>query len=138
LSTDPALGDEPLVRLGMVMFHMGRLEESTRILAQGAARSMDPFMAYLAHLVCGLAWDALRQPERAIRQYEAAYDVIPGAASAGTALGAAMFVAGLPHTERVFEQVLTGDIVDPWREYCFGDLRLWPTYVELLRAQLPR
>jgi tetratricopeptide (TPR) repeat protein len=138
LSDDQRIGPEARLRLGILLFHLNRLDESTRQL-QLAARSDDPFVTFLAELSRGLLAQSAGRARTAETSLRTAVEMLPTAQSGLIALAAHLFRAGARDEAAALMERLntTTEAPDPWREYSFGDLRFWRKYQEQLREMLP-
>jgi tetratricopeptide (TPR) repeat protein len=138
LADDQRIGPEARLRLGILLFHLNRLDDSARHLQLAAARSDDWFVQYLAQLSRGLLAQTAGQEKDAETGLRAAVDLSPTAQSGLIALAAHLFRSGAHEEASALMERLntTTDAPDPWREYSFGDLRFWPTYQDQLREML--
>ena len=138
LSRDERVGEEAHLRLGILAFHLGRVDESAVYLQAAAGPAGDVFVRHLAHLTRGLMLDAAGQETQAESALRAAVEVSPNAQSGVMALAARLFRSGQREEAAVLMDRLatTTEASDPWREYSFGDLRFWPKYQAELRQML--
>jgi tetratricopeptide (TPR) repeat protein len=120
---------EAQLRIGIVRY---QLQEAAKSLAalEMAARSVDPFVAYLAHLSAGRVHESLDRRGDAIVSYRAAVGIRPGAHSGAVSLASLLFLTGARDEAAAIMDATAGTPagVDPWRLYGSGDLRFWPSY----------
>jgi tetratricopeptide (TPR) repeat protein len=128
---------EAQLRLGIVRYQLREPAKSLEAL-EAAARSVDPFVAYLAHLSAGRVHESLDRREDAIASYRAVVRLIPRAHSGAVSLANLLFLTGARDEAAAVMDTTTGTPagVDPWRLYASGDLRFWPAYRSRLQTLL--
>lgn len=141
LTARPSLAAEAHVRLALVMFRLAEQDEALRHLARARELAREPFVVYLAHLFTGAIRERQGRDVEAIDAYRAALTGFPRAQSATSLLASRLFNLG----NQAEAAALVNDFFtapdpapDPWRLYRLGDMRLLPTYLEQLRAEISR
>lgn len=141
LATDPEVGGEASLRLGIVLLRSGRSSEAMPSLALALRTSRETRLKYLAQMFTGQVFETWKQADKAEEAYRAALEILPNAQSAAFPLaailaekghraeGAALIAAAVSANPRP---------VDPWREYGNGDERFWPTLISQLRKEIER
>lgn len=132
-----AVHAEAQLRLGIVRYQLNEPAKSLDALRL-AARSVDPFVAYLAHLSTGRVYESLDRRQDAIASYRAAVRIRPEAHSGAVSLASLLFLTGVRDEGAAIMDATTGTPagVDPWRLYGSGDLRFWPGYRARLHTLL--
>ena len=128
---------EAQLRLGIVRYQLKEPAKSLAALAV-AARAVDPFLAYLAHLFRGRVYESVDRRAEAIASYRAAVGVRPGAHSGAVSLASLLFQTGAREEAAAVMDATTGVPAgaDPWRLYGSGDLRFWQSYRARLHSLL--
>jgi tetratricopeptide (TPR) repeat protein len=125
VSNDPDLA-LARVRLGRVLWQLGRSKEAGEALESALARALDPRDLYLAHLFLGRIHEDAHRVDQAIAQYRRAVDLDPGAQSAAVALSHALQLVGDRDAAR---RALARGLVpreaprDPYWDYLVSDAR---------------
>jgi hypothetical protein len=137
LADAPGVGAEVRLRRGILQFHRANLAESLRDLS-ASSDAPDPFVAYLANLYTGLAFDGLDRRSEAVDAYRAALQTIPNARSGVLALAADLFLLERrTEASALLETAFAAPApIDPWRQFSLGDYRFWPAYLARLREAL--
>jgi hypothetical protein len=133
LATEPAIEHEVVLRRGVLRFMTGAPDAVPDL--QHAAASDEPFVRYLAHLMLGVFYERTGESRSAIGSYSLAERAIPGTA-ASMALASLLFREGqTDEAARVADEWARRPRVDdPWRQYEFGDYRLVPDVLSVLRS----
>jgi hypothetical protein len=131
----PEVGTEAALRAGYLRLTLHQPGAALADFA-AAARSDDPFVAYLGRFLAGRAVQTLGNRTEAARLYHLALDVLPGTPSASIALAALRFTDG--ETDEAFEvldagMAPAGRTDDPWHLFGYGDLRKLPGLMADLR-----
>jgi len=138
LADDPTVGAEVQAHIGLIQFHQNRLTESLANLTAAARKATDPFVANLAGLMAGLAYESQGRPDEARSAYEGAVVAIPTAKTSALALAASWFLEGRREDasallDRAFDK--EPGTLDPWQH--LGDmLRFVPAWMAELHAQV--
>jgi tetratricopeptide (TPR) repeat protein len=125
ISNDPDLALARL-RLGRVLWQLGRSKEAGAALESAVARTLDPRDLYLAHLFLGRIHEDAHRLDQAIAQYRRAVDLDPGAQSAAVALSHALQLAGeMDAARRALARGLVAREAprDPYWDYLVSDAR---------------
>ena len=133
LVREPAIEYEVVLRRGVLRFMTGAPDAAPDF--QHAAGSDEPFVRYLAHLMLGIVYERSGEPRSAIGAYSLAVRATPGTA-ASMALASLLFREGqTDEAARVADEWARGPrIDDPWRQFEFGDYRLVPEVLSVLRS----
>ena len=133
LAREPAIEHEILLRRGVLRFMTGAPDAAPDL--QQAAGSDEPFVRYLAYLMLGIVYERTGESRSAIGAYSLAVRATPGTA-ASMALASLLFREGQPDdAARVADEwARRPRIEDPWRQYEFGDYRLVPEVLSVLRS----
>jgi tetratricopeptide (TPR) repeat protein len=141
LLTDPAVGSEAAMRLGVLRLRSGAVDAAIDLFNRSDDRTRDPYVLYLARYFKGQALERKKQEADAEHAYRSALSVVPQAQSASIALGALLFRRDARlEASGVVEANLSArpQPVDPWRTYADADDRFWPDLVNRLRAEIHR
>jgi tetratricopeptide (TPR) repeat protein len=141
LTHEPSVAAEAWVRTGLLQFAAGDHTAAVRAYDSALAVGTGPSMKYVAQFSAGRAFEALGQPEDAIRSYTRALEVIPDAESATVALASLQFSrdereAAVARLDRTFGPRTTN--TDPGRMIGYGSFIRWPELQAAMRAELPR
>jgi len=124
LATDPAVGSEATLRIGLVEYLAGRSANGLARFTSVAGSATDPYLVNLARMMEGLAHEAAGNQLGAIESYRAALEIRP-TISAALILSTAMFLEG----DRVgaVANLTRGDLsasraINPWHDPV-GDAR---------------
>ena len=129
------------IRLGRVLWRLGRRQEAQAALEQAVAGPADPTLLYLAHLFLGRVHEDSGRLEPALRHYRLALGLDPKAQTAAIALSHALRLAGEAEESR---QVLLMALAvaglrarDAYWDYLVGDaLRVEDEFAALRRESL--
>jgi tetratricopeptide (TPR) repeat protein len=136
----PEVSGEAWIRSGHVYFTVGSFKAALSAFEAGADRAPEPEMKFIAMLGAGRALEALARPDEAMKQYQRALDLIPGAESATVALASLEFMrderdAALRILDRAFASAQT--TTDPGRMTGYGSYIRWPEVKAAMRKALP-
>jgi tetratricopeptide (TPR) repeat protein len=141
LQSDPQVGAEATMRLGVLQLRQGRFKEAMDALGRAERLTRDPDLTYLIHYNLGQALLRQRQGSAAIAEFRRALAARPGAQSATMILANLLFEAGQRgDAQQVVQAMLPagGSPVDPHIEDGHGDDRFWPDLIARLRKEIRR
>lgn len=128
---------DALVRGGVIEFRLGRDEAALAKLTSVDAATDDAALRYLSRFFQGKVLEHLVRPGDAESKYRSALEIEPRAGSASISLGTLLFLGSdRGEASRMIQDTLSGIAPDPWREYAWGDWRLWPALIARLREEL--
>ena len=135
LADDDAVGGEALMRLGVMQYRAGRIDEALKSFDRAEEVSRDPYVLYVAAFIRGRIAETQRKVAQARDAYTRSVTAYPHGQSATLALAGVLFQQG----NRAESQALTGAMFaanplppDPWRQYVHADDRFWPVLVAKL------
>jgi hypothetical protein len=133
LAHDPAIEYEVILRRGVLRFMSGAPDAAPDF--QHAAQSEEPFVRYLAHLMLGISYERTGELPSAIGAYSLAVRAVP-ATAASMALASLLFREGrTDEASQVAEDwARRTPAEDPWRQFQYGDYRLVPEVLGVLRS----
>lgn len=138
----PAVAFEAGLRRAFIDLRTGRLESAVaRFDALGEPPAGDVILRFWWRLLKGRALEQADRLPEAIGLFEQALADVPGAASARSALIAALARARrLADASRVAAQGLAmpRQAIDPWLLYLIPEMRFWPAAEQALRAAVSR
>ena len=136
---NPEVGAEALLRIGIAQIALEDFGTSVATLRRVQQMDAAPVIRYLSHFEAGRAFERLKNPDEAMREYAKALDVLPGAESASIALASLQFVSD-DHDAALgrLTEAKTGreDQADPGRLTGYGSFIHWPALVKAMRAEL--
>ena len=139
LYSDPVVGGEAMMRMGVMLVQMGRREDALKYFDRAELLTRDRYVIYLVKYFRGRIAESERRNDDAVDAYRAAVAAWPGAQSATLSLASLLFQNG----RRAEAQELAASMleanprpVDPWREYVHADNRFWPLLIGKLRAEI--
>jgi tetratricopeptide (TPR) repeat protein len=140
LTSKPEVAAESWVRIGMVRYSLADHSGALRAFETAQPIATEPAMKYLAHFNAARALEGLSRPEDAIREYQNALAVVPGAESATVALASLQFMRDDRDTavtliDRVFNRPPSPP--DPGRLIGYGSFMRWPELRAAMRNALP-
>lgn len=133
----PALAVECHVRAGLAYWRLHQFDTAAAQFRRvtGGDREWRSLAAFMRGDLAERASDR----EAAIGFYRDALAADPASRSAGSRLGALLFLSGeRAEADGVMTRLLQAPPHDPWREVAYGDFRHWPEYRDALRAETPR
>ena len=133
------VGAEALVRIGIAQIAMRDFGTSVATLRRAQPMEAPPVIRYLSHFEAGRAFEGLKNPDEAMREYAKALDVVPGAESASIALASLQFVSDDRDAALArLADAKTGrdDQTDPGRLTGYGSFMHWPALLKAMRAEL--
>jgi len=138
---DPTIGDEALFRIGQMQLSLGLNSEARVSFEQAGRRARSREVKYLAFFLAGRTLDALKESEPAMRAYEQALEIFPGAESASVALASLRFTeddreAAASLIQRNVGRPAAG--ADPGRLVGYGSYMHWPALRADMRAELQK
>jgi tetratricopeptide (TPR) repeat protein len=136
---DPEL-HEARVRLGRVLWTLGKPAEARAALETTIQRAQEPWVAYLAHLFLGRVLEDSKDLPGAAEHYRAALAIDPRAQAAALALSEALFLQGEEGESRqVMEEALRQaprpQPRDPYLSYRLGHANQAEEMLEALRQE---
>ena len=137
----PSVRGEADLHIGYLEIRAARPDAALTPLAT-AVTSDDSYVQYLAEFFSGRAFEALGQRNDAVAHYRRALTIVPNAPSAATLLVAQLALSESAADRLEANAILLASVkasprpVDPWDLYWQGDARLWPVYIDQLRAAL--
>jgi tetratricopeptide (TPR) repeat protein len=142
LAADPAL-DLARLRLGRVLWRLGKGDDARRALEGVIERSRDDAVLHLAHLFVARVHQDARRDDIALREYRAAIALQPTSQPAAIGLADALQLAGQPEEAR---SVVEGTLAEAGRrpspqsawEYAYGNARQAPEFLDRLREDSAR
>jgi tetratricopeptide (TPR) repeat protein len=139
LTSAPDVAPEAWIRIGLVHFSVEDFASALRAF-ESAQIASEPAIKYLAHFDAARALERLARPDDAVREYQKALEVIPGAESATVALASLQFMRDDRDTavsliDRVFNRSTGTD--DPGRLAGYGSFLRWPLLRAAMRKALP-
>ena len=139
LTAAPAVAAEAHVHLGYQLFLARRPADALQHFTEASGDSSDPYVRYLAFFLACRVLTVQRQFEAAEISFRHALEAIPDVQSGTAALATVTFLRGDPDSAyglvgRAF--AVAPRPPDPWRQYIFGDYRLWPDLIGRLHATL--
>jgi tetratricopeptide (TPR) repeat protein len=134
--------EEARVRLGRVLWHLGRTKEAEEALRKAVAANEGP-VSYLAHLFLGRCLEDRQDLEGAIQEYKASLILRPETQIGAVALAHALVLRGDAEGARqVLEPALaySGNhrTMDPYWLYLVGAPELSEALIEALRMEAAR
>jgi tetratricopeptide (TPR) repeat protein len=138
LTLDPGFA-EARMRLGYVLFRLGRADEATRELQRAVEDARDPYVSYLGTLFLGAVRAHAGRLTEAIETYRKAREIGPACQVSAVALSHALFLTGdrSAAAAAAREASMTpGDCEDPWWSYDYGQARQIDETVEALRREI--
>lgn len=136
LVDDPAVGAEARLRRGVLQFLMDRPAEAAGDL-EPLSTSTDAFIRYNARMILGAIASRANRMPTAEAHYRDAYAAVP-ATTVTTALAATLFLQG--RTTDAADLLATTPPMpshaDPWFQYGQRDYRLFPDYLDQMRAMV--
>lgn len=139
LASDPEVGAEAMMRMGVMQFRMNRDADALKSLDRSDAMTRDPYIVYLSAFVRGQILESQERKDQARAAYRRAVQALPHGQAATLAFANNLFQDG----RRAEAQELSGAMLaadplplDPWREYVHADDRFWPFFVGKLRAEI--
>ena len=138
LLSDPTVGPEARLRLGVTWLRLGRRERGTTELAASARASTDPFIVYLSHYFMARALEAGGDRRGAELEFRAALEAVPRAQSSALSLAALLFTSGNREEAIELAGLATREPLppDPWRQYFESQARFVPRWIDQLRGAL--
>jgi Ca-activated chloride channel family protein len=138
----PPIAFEAGLRLAFFDLRRGRTDAAVaRFEALGDPPSQDVVLRFWWRLLKGRALEQANRLPEAIACFEEALNDVPGAASARSALIAALAKAGRQtDAARVAARALSTPAapIDPWTIYVLPDMRFWPAVEQTLRSAVTR
>lgn len=139
VALDPDL-HEARVRLGRVLWRLGRSEQARAALAGAVERVQEPSTLYLAHLFLGRVLEDSKDLPGAVEHYRAALAVDPGAQAAAVGLSQALLLQGEEAESRqVMGQALQyaprAQPRDPYMSYHLGRANRAEEMLDTLREE---
>ena len=129
----PAIRPEALLRLGYLEYAHGDLDLALTHLAEAAQGDDDPTRVYLAHLFTGWVHEQANRMPEATASFRRALEAVNGL-SAALALGVRLYaVDQRDDADAIVQAALAAAVVDPYKDYGYGDLRRWPAIIAGLR-----
>ena len=102
-------------------------------LAEAAQGDDDPTRVYLAHLFTGWVHEQANRMPEATASFRRALEAVNGL-SAALALGVRLYaVDQRDDADAIVQAALAAAVVDPYKDYGYGDLRRWPAIIAGLR-----
>jgi tetratricopeptide (TPR) repeat protein len=140
LTEVPAVAAEAWVRSGLVHVTRGDFPAALSAFETAGPLASEAAIKYLAVFGAGRALEALGRPDEAVRKYQQALALVPGAESATVALASLQFMRderdeALAIIERVFSHTPTS--TDPGRMTGYGSYIRWPELKAAMRKALP-
>lgn len=139
LLRDRHVGAEAELRIGATEVELSEPEPALGHLSETLELTTDPFLCYHARFFRAAAYTTLTRTQEAEADYRAALNLAPRAQSATVGLAWLFAVTNRPNdaSALVSETLASGAVPsDPYASFRSGDLRLWATYVEDLRAAI--
>ena len=135
----PELAAEVQVRRAFLRHRLGRHADALALLTKAADAGTDVTVQYWRHLFTGRILEALNRPAEAAPAYERANALVPGAQTPAVALASLYQRQGeLGQARKWAAAARTASRTeDPWWQYWVGDLRLYPQWLDVLRAARP-
>ena len=139
LTSVAEVADEAWIRIGLVHFTAGDFESALRAFESAQPLAKSTAMSYLSHFNAGRALEGLQRVDDAMRAYQQALAIIPGAESATVALTSLQFMrddreAAVSAIDRVFNR--KPGAPDPGRLVGYGSFLHWDAAKSAMRAEL--
>ena len=139
LTSITEIADEAWIRIGLVHFTAGDFEAALRAFEAAQPIATSTAMSYLAQFNAGRALEGLQRSDEAMRAYQRALAIIPGAESATVALTSLQFMrddreAAVSAIDRVFGR--KPGAPDPGRLVGYGSFLRWDDAKSAMRAAL--
>jgi VWFA-related protein len=130
----PSVRQEALLRLGFFELRRGRVDVALGLIDQ-VGQPREQFMRYWLGLIRGRALEQAGRIDEAVTSYQTAFDEVPFARSATTALAAALLAAHRgDEAQKLAARMLASPVPpDPWIVYVLPDWRFWSLLTEQLR-----
>ena len=137
LASDETVRAEAWLRSGYVLFRLGKNQAALERLGQVRRLAPEPFLAYLSEYLSAWILEQSKQWHDAIDAYRRALAAVPRAPSSVTRLAALLFQMNLrTEADRLFSEGTSAPVADPIPYFFLGDARLWPQFLDDLRARL--
>jgi tetratricopeptide (TPR) repeat protein len=130
---------EARMRLGYILFRLGRADEATRELQRAVEDARDPYVSYLGTLFLGAVRAHAGRLTEAIETYRKAREIGPACQVSAVALSHALFLTGDRSAAAAVAReasMTPGDCEDPWWSYDYGQARKIDETVEALRREI--
>jgi tetratricopeptide (TPR) repeat protein len=139
LALEPGFA-EARVRLGYVLFRLGRADEASRELQRAVEDARDPDVSYLGTLFLGAVREHAGRLTEAIGMYRKAREIGPACQVSAVALSHALFLTGdrnaAAGVAREAASMSPADCEDAWWSYDYGQARKIDETVEALRREI--
>jgi tetratricopeptide (TPR) repeat protein len=139
LTLEPGFA-EARVRLGYVLFRLGRFDEATRELERAVEDAQDPYVSYLGTLFLGAVRERAGRLTEAIDVYRKARAIGPECQIAAVALSHALFLTGdrtaAAAVARDATSMNPADCEDAWWSYDYGQARKIDETMDALRLEI--
>jgi tetratricopeptide (TPR) repeat protein len=139
LTLEPVFA-EARVRLGFVLFRLGRADEASRELQRAVEDARDPYVSYLGTLFLGAVREHAGRLTEAIGMYRKAREIGPACQVSAVALSHALFLTGDRHAAagvaREAASMSPADCEDAWWSYDYGQARKIDETMEALRREI--
>jgi tetratricopeptide (TPR) repeat protein len=138
LTLDPGFA-EARMRLGYVLFRLGRADEASRELQRAVEDAREPYVSYLGTLFLGAVRAHAGRLTEAIETYRKAREIGPACQVSAVALSHALFLTGDRSAAAAVAReasMTPADCEDPWWSYDYGQARKIDETVEALRREI--